>query len=83
MDNICLGFSHGFLMPQTRIRYLLSFTTESLRKKVFSIFLEKKIGPPSMSNSIITTDPRVTLILRIIILWILKILKKKKIKSLK
>ena len=30
-----------------------------------------------MSNNILTTDPRVTPILRIIILWILKKLKKK------
>ena len=36
-----------------------------------------------MSNNILTTDPRVTPILRIIILWILKKLKKKKDQKLK
>ena len=65
MDNFCLVVALGYPMPQTRIQYLFPFTTENPRKKK----LEKKNGQImehlQWANSIITTDPRVTLILRI------------------
>ena len=76
----CLGFYLGFQMSQTKSLYLFPFMIESPRE---NMFFWKTKETPYTSNSIITTDPSITLILRIIVLWFLKKLKKKKIKNLK